>query len=386
MSDLISVIVPIYNVEPYLDKCISSICNQTYNNLEIILVDDGSTDKSGDICDIYAKKDNRIVVIHQPNGKITKARKAGINASLGKYVGFVDGDDWIESDMYTTLISEAKKNDADIVMSGMWRDKDGVPYTRWFASERFKSGIYRGKSLDELKRFTLSAINGSLCNKVIKTDILREEINYISDDLYGIEDDIVTHMCILRTKKVVIVDDAFYHGVERMDSATHSKHDDYYLMLHRALVAYKHMKDIFKDKEFHEEVKKTIASKIIAGVGHITEGYCLASYIISPDINVKENDKVVLYGGGAVGESYYKQLSMVKGIKIKWVDGYRTQSVYTNNYLCKIEDVNMNNYNMVIIAMKKRGSNIKDIMNKLVRCGVQQDIIWWRDPVSIIEA
>ena len=100
MEEKISVIVPIYNVKEYLDKCISSICNQTYKNLEIILVDDGSTDGSATICDAFAKKDDRIVVIHKENGGLTSTRKAGVNIATGKYIGFVDGDDWIDEDMY----------------------------------------------------------------------------------------------------------------------------------------------------------------------------------------------------------------------------------------------------------------------------------------------
>lgn len=100
---LISIIVPIYNVELYLEKCIESIINQTYKNLEIILVDDGSTDSCGKICDEYAKKDNRIKVIHKINGGLSDARNKGMEIAKGKYIGFVDGDDYVASDMYETL-------------------------------------------------------------------------------------------------------------------------------------------------------------------------------------------------------------------------------------------------------------------------------------------
>ena len=97
---LISVIVPIYNVEKYLDKCIESIVNQTYKNLEIILVDDESPDNCPEICDKWAERDSRIKVIHKENGGAGSARNAGIEASSGEWIGFVDGDDWIEPNMY----------------------------------------------------------------------------------------------------------------------------------------------------------------------------------------------------------------------------------------------------------------------------------------------
>ena len=112
--ELISIIVPVYNVEQYLDDCLVSILNQTYKNLEIILIDDGSTDNSGKICDEYAKKDSRIIVFHKENGGVSSARNAGLRIAKGIYIGFVDPDDWIAEDMYEVLYLNAKKYDADV--------------------------------------------------------------------------------------------------------------------------------------------------------------------------------------------------------------------------------------------------------------------------------
>lgn len=103
MQPLISVIVPIYKVELYLRKCINSILAQTYQNLEVILVDDGSPDQCGIICDEYAKSDSRVRVIHQENSGVASARNAGLQAAQGDYIGFVDSDDWIAPDMYDCL-------------------------------------------------------------------------------------------------------------------------------------------------------------------------------------------------------------------------------------------------------------------------------------------
>lgn len=103
MQEIISVVIPVYNVKPYLDRCIQAVCGQTYRELEIILVDDGATDGSGDICDRYAKEDGRIKVIHQKNAGTSAARNAGLNAATGTYVGFLDADDWPEKDHYEQL-------------------------------------------------------------------------------------------------------------------------------------------------------------------------------------------------------------------------------------------------------------------------------------------
>ncbi len=113
-QELITIIVPIYNVENFLKKCLDSIIMQTYNKLEIILIDDGSNDKSGFICDEYAKKDKRIRVIHQANKGLSEARNRGIELSNGKYIGFVDSDDYISKDMYKTLYYNIKSYNADI--------------------------------------------------------------------------------------------------------------------------------------------------------------------------------------------------------------------------------------------------------------------------------
>ena len=124
--ELISVIVPVYNVEAYVAKCIESIQNQSYQHLEIILVNDGSTDDSGDICDQYAAYDDRIKVIHQENGGISAARNTGIESANGDYITFVDSDDYIAPNMYEDMLHILKENDLDILECTAFRDKGGT--------------------------------------------------------------------------------------------------------------------------------------------------------------------------------------------------------------------------------------------------------------------
>ena len=127
--DLISVIVPVYKVEKYLDRCVESIVNQTYKNLEIILVDDGSPDNCGAMCDKWAEKDSRIKVIHKENGGLSDARNAGMNTATGDLMGFVDSDDYISPDMYQLLYENMLENNSDISACGIeliWEGKDFV--------------------------------------------------------------------------------------------------------------------------------------------------------------------------------------------------------------------------------------------------------------------
>lgn len=115
----ISIVIPVYNVEPYLHRCLDSVIGQTYQNLEIIIVDDGSTDASGLICDEYAEKDNRVLVIHTDNNGAFAARNCGLDAAKGEYIGFVDADDWLDADMYKTLMALTMEYNADIAQCEM---------------------------------------------------------------------------------------------------------------------------------------------------------------------------------------------------------------------------------------------------------------------------
>lgn len=118
-AGMVSIVIPVYNNEEYVTKCIESVCNQTYSNLQIILVDDGSTDSSGDICDRYAQQDRRIVVIHQENGGVSNARNNGIAVATGEYLTFVDCDDYIGNEYITDFVECMKKDNSQMVICGM---------------------------------------------------------------------------------------------------------------------------------------------------------------------------------------------------------------------------------------------------------------------------
>lgn len=148
MDGKISVIVPVYNVEPYLERCLDSIINNTYKNLEIICVDDGSTDGCGGILDRYAQADERFVVIHQENGGLSVARNSGMDVAKGEFIAFIDSDDWIHPQYFEILLSTQKKADYDLVICGFSRPTDIEPYEEYVlgeisGKELTLEGIYR---------------------------------------------------------------------------------------------------------------------------------------------------------------------------------------------------------------------------------------------------
>lgn len=207
---MISIIVPVYRVEEYIKECIDSILAQTYTDLEIILVDDGSPDNCGNICEDYSKKDERIKVIHKSNGGLSDARNAGIKAAKGEYIGFVDSDDWIEPNMYETLYKACSTNNADIAICGFYRD-----YTdKSIACVKFNNEIITGD--DAVKKLIDgSQIQDHAWAKLYKTE-LWDNIDYPVGKNY--EDVRTTYKTFIRAKRVCTVNKALYHYRQRAGS------------------------------------------------------------------------------------------------------------------------------------------------------------------------
>lgn len=147
---LISVIIPCYKVEKYLDRCMESVVNQSYRNLEIILVDDGSPDKSGQICDAWQRRDSRIKVIHKPNGGLGFARNSGLEIATGQYVAFIDSDDFVSTDMYATLLKYAQADGSDIVYCGYTHQLG--PDSEKIVSDFSRHKIFESRQLKELSQ------------------------------------------------------------------------------------------------------------------------------------------------------------------------------------------------------------------------------------------
>lgn len=221
-NPLISVIVPIYMIDKYVGICIESIINQTYKNLEIILVDDGGKDRCPEICDLYSRKDNRIKVIHKPNGGLVSARKAGLQQSNGSYISYVDGDDWIGPGFIEGLYTAAKTSGAEMVCAGQSRDlfSKSAHFTN-----AIPVGIYEGERLKELWRNMISygsfyrpGISTYVWNKLFKREVLLASQSSVDNRISIGEDGAVTYPVLLSCKKVAVTDNVAYHYRQREDS------------------------------------------------------------------------------------------------------------------------------------------------------------------------
>ena len=211
-NEMISVIIPVYNVEKYLDKCIRSVVKQTYKNLEIILVDDGSPDQCGALCDKWAEKDERIRVIHKANGGLSDARNAGLDVASGVYIGFVDSDDYIHPEMYQRLYEKIKKYNGDMAVCGFyWVDEqsDTVNRTAKITAE----GIVEKK--DAIKNICFMNTFIVVWNKLYKKELffnLRFQYGKFAEDLF------IMPNLYNKCKRIISVFGYYYYYVETRNS------------------------------------------------------------------------------------------------------------------------------------------------------------------------
>lgn len=216
--DLISVVVPVYNVQNYLVNCIKSILNQTYKNIEIILVDDGSTDDSGSICDSYAKIDNRVKVIHKTNGGLSDARNVGIKNANGMYITFVDSDDYIDKNYIESLYILITKYDSDIACSNM---KKTDSLNDKIINKNEKINIYN--SIDAIKEILYQRnIDNSAPSKLFKKELFK---NILFPVGFAFEDLDTMYKLFLQANKIVSTNFAYYLYYQREGSILHTVKD-----------------------------------------------------------------------------------------------------------------------------------------------------------------
>lgn len=217
MQPEVSIVVPVYNADDGLVNCIESLLKQSFENIEIILIDDGSTDRSGEICDNYAKLDKRISVYHKLNGGVSSARNLGIDKSIGKYLMFCDSDDWIEYDCIEVLYAKITKVDADIIYSGIYREE-------YFNGKRVKdkiSGLSRELclNLNELENYLEYIINSmespflSPCAKLYRGSIIRENGLYFDKKMVCLEDFYFNIEFLQHSDRMYYAKDIKYHYI-----------------------------------------------------------------------------------------------------------------------------------------------------------------------------
>lgn len=277
----LSVVIIIYNVEKYLRQCIESVLSQTYTDFELILVDDGSPDNCPQICDEYSQKDSRIRVLHQKNQGSVMARWNGMLAAQGKYISLIDGDDWLDSDMYEKMMQLAFSKNADIVIAGY---KQGTEENYTLEGNTIESGIYSGEALKYLYSHALymgsyyePGIAPSLCTKVFRRDLFFKNYEHPHPIIRMGEDAAVSYPLIARAETIVIANEIHSYNYRIVENSMSRKFDPSYfdrcIELFRGLsISLKNNKEMYNDLKFYT------LFLIEIGIGQLTSkksGYSL---------------------------------------------------------------------------------------------------------------
>jgi glycosyltransferase involved in cell wall biosynthesis len=273
MECKVSVIVPVYNVEKYLNQCIDSIITQTLDSFELILIDDGSPDNSGMICDSYALIDNRIRVIHKENGGLASACLCGVEQAKGEYIIFVDSDDWIDIDMFKTLYDAATLNDAQMVLCHALREfKNKFVYKKMHLLENKKYSKtdiinYVFPSLISNGFRVQKSISNSRCAKLFDTNLLKSNLKYYRTDVINGEDLQLTFSCILDAESIFCINDYYpYHYRVNEESITRTYNSSF---LENSIKLYNHLNYISKEKgiyDFSYQFNIWFANRILVSI------------------------------------------------------------------------------------------------------------------------
>lgn len=383
MDISVSIIVPVYNVENYIEQCLDSIRCQTLKNIEVIMVDDGSKDTSGKICDEYVKKDKRFKVFHTPNKGALAARNYGINIAGGRYIGFADPDDWIEPDMFEILYKKAVESKAQVTIANKYIYDDILQTS--FAEKTF---LEEGTYLNQQEQIVCSLLENdslNLWDKLFAREVLVNNYTKIDLRLHYFEDVSLVLTVLMNAACVHVVNRPLYFYRQRECSMCHSRDKEY---LEQLSIFYNSVGGLFEGREkILKLLDGYVAGRAIHALNQMM-GLKLKHkipYWIPPFEEFQYQSKVVLYGAGEVGKSFYQMFQYVNPAQIcLWVD--KKADIYAQEIpmiapVSKLQDCE---FDKILIAVKSEDSALQ-IMNNLKDMGINPDKMVWSRPRPIIE-
>jgi len=384
----LSVIVPIYNEEKRIKKCVNSILNQTYDNFELILVDDGSTDNSAVICEEYVSKNKNVFVIHTENLGIFQARKTGVENAKGEILTFVDADDWIDCNAFETAVQVFSEYNPDMYIY-TYQDENNV-----IEENLYEEKLYCRQEIEDriiptmMYDITIGRrrLNPSLCCKYIKKLIYNEITDSVNDMITLGEDALVTYSAVCVSRSIYICSKALYHYSNNSLSCMHTFSIDWFAQIK---TFQQNCIRIFSKLNLIDKLSFQIESYVrILLLMVVKNWYGIelspTSYRFPYDC-VPRNARIFIYGAGNVGKSYVNELKINNYASIVgWGDkNYAGIRSYNNVRViapCQIKEVV---FDVLLIAVldDKIAKNIK---NNLINMGVSESKIIWRKPIQIV--
>ena len=377
----ISVIVPIFKIEKYLPECIDSLLNQSFVDFELILVNDGSPDKCGEICDDYAKIDKKVKVVHKKNGGLLSARKAGLTAAKGKYISYVDGDDWVDKFYLDTLYKLAEANDADLVATGHFREFNGKIET----IKPKKAGVYNEQTLKS-SIIPNAIYNGDFCehglstyvwNKLFKRELLKTILYDVPNEIIMGEDAAITYSYLAISKSLVISRIPLYYYRQRHDSIVKSienpKTEYYRLGLLMSFLKLK-LSNVLNEQHLNKQIRYYLYSQILVRSGGLMLN-AIKEVVFNPFLKVKQGSKVVVYSSGSFGQHILATNLKANFFDvIEWIDVDFHNLNVGKNSVKPISAINNEDFDFLIIATINPSTYL-DIKIELALMGIDENKI-----------
>lgn len=384
----ISILVAVYNVENYIERCIESIIGQSYRNLEIMLIDDGSTDRCPEICDDYAKRDERIRVIHRHNGGLVSVRKMGAAAVTGDYVLSVDGDDWIEKDRIEVLVRDGiLPTHADMIcLAGHildFEEKESIYQCinapiRLFENDEIETGIF--------PLMLKQDIIWSLWSWAIRKELLLKNQILVDDRVTNGDDFLCVCFCLLEAKSAMTIQQGGYHYTMRTSSLSHqitTPSDENFL---RMKIWYQVLKDQLEQRHASEKVQEVcnqIAIDHVMGLDYSLFLRRFPDYLF-PFSNVNSGARIVVYGAGRFGYRFVQSLSKAEKYSIVlWVDQDQTRPAVPGYTISSREAIPSVDYDFIVVAIKDAAVS-KEIKHSLILDGIPEEKIETMDIRTIL--
>lgn len=387
MLPKISIIVPVFNEKNRLDKCLWSMKNQTMRNIEFILVDDGSADGSAGLCDKAASLDERIKVLHMSNKGSTAARKAGMKLATGKYVTFVDADDWIEQDLCACLYEQAEESGADLIIGGHFLDSAGE--TRRQIST-LSAGFYDRQDLENQvfpqlfhnDFYSGWSIYPFLCGKLFLREKLLPYMERVEDSIAFGDDVCVTFPYLLSCKSIMMVDNSLYHYVQRLNSQSHARLNYENLRSMRSI--YKLVLESIHEQGLEETYVGKFRLYMLTTMLIPRFPWLLGKYLCQesemPFFKFRKGSKVIIYGAGVFGRALHDFLTESRFAEVVlWLDA-RAEQLRKSGYEIKaLQEVEKwPDYDCVVVPIMNR-EVVKVVCRELTAAGVGAECIRYLD-------
>ena len=377
-NQLVSIIIPIYGVELYLKQCIESVLSQTYQNLQIILVNDGSKDKCGEICDYYATKDARIQIIHKQNEGLVNARKSGLAIAKGEFITFVDGDDWVGENFIYNLIQPSLKYDIDFTIAGFIREFYGkedkiLPKLPpgYYSSESLVNTIFPNAIYNGI--FFQHGISTYVWNKLFRISKLKQFLSLIDKNIVMGEDAALTYPYLFNCNSVYITNATDYYYRQRPNSIVKSV-PNLKLEYSQLSLLFNHLKKNLSNNlnnDIQNQLKLYFYAQILIRSGGVINSDL--NTIPFPCIHNAKN--LVIFSSGSFGQHLISSLRKLNHYNIiSWLDEDHIESQIFGLEVNSIDHILNITFDLVVIASIDENYT-NDAVNKLINLGISRDKI-----------